>query len=509
MKSFGIKYLLSILIFFMFFSLEGFAWALVNGVWDISVNMKTTVSIPKQKKQTVQNFFTANWAYYDNGQFQMIHGVGGTWSQKRKKVTVNLDVQAIADSLSDSLVDYVGSVDVQVTKITFSGTENKNGSIKGTYKWDMKIFLYDYNVTGKVTVTGKYTGWLDRTPPSIPAGLVTETVSSSQINLSWSDNDSAENSVGYKIYRNGTQIADTADSSYKDTGLNADTQFCYSVAAYDVAGNESGQCNQLCKKTMPLPDIEAPSIPTSLSAIAISTTQINLSWYASTDNKGIVGYKIYRDGTYIKNSATISTSDTGLMPDTQYCYTVSAYDAVNNESGQSPPACAKTNSIDPILAKTELLKGKWHFIFTIITTFTYDYTLMTITGDKNDQGGYAIIGTDEWGGNVAAAYWPNDGIWALLDPGSIIDRFYVFYTDGSNILPNSCYYQITTSTGSWSRCYDLSGYKYSTSVSSNNVRTRNRVGAIILESIMKNAIEKAPAEEPLQHIYQDLRQRQN
>jgi len=91
-------------------------------------------------------------------------------------------------------------------------------------------------------------------------------------------------------------------------------------------------------------DTTPPSIPTGLTATAISSSQIDLSWNASTDNVGVAGYKIYRGGTYLKSVTTTSTSDTGLTASTQYCYTVSAYDAARNESGQSIFECATTLS---------------------------------------------------------------------------------------------------------------------------------------------------------------------
>jgi len=90
------------------------------------------------------------------------------------------------------------------------------------------------------------------------------------------------------------------------------------------------------------PDTTPPSVPTGLTATAISSSQIDLSWNASTDNIGVVGYKVYRNGTYLKSVTTTSTSDTGLNANTQYCYTISAYDAAGNESGQSNQSCATT-----------------------------------------------------------------------------------------------------------------------------------------------------------------------
>jgi hypothetical protein len=134
--------------------------------------------------------------------------------------------------------------------------------------------------------------------------------------------------------------------------------------------------------------------------------------------------------------------------------------AVRTAAPPSPP-------VDSTLAKTQLLKGRWHLVYTIgSSTFTDDYSLTTIPGLKNAQGGYYISGTNQYGGPVAAAYWPTNGFWALLDPGSIIDQFYVFYTDGHSILSNSCYYLIIPpGSANLSRCYPLSGTKMSAATS--------------------------------------------
>jgi hypothetical protein len=89
-------------------------------------------------------------------------------------------------------------------------------------------------------------------------------------------------------------------------------------------------------------DTAAPSIPGSLNANAMSTGQIDLSWDVSTDNVGVTGYKIYRNGTYLTTVASNSRSETGLAKITSYCYRVSAVDAAGNESGQSIQDCATT-----------------------------------------------------------------------------------------------------------------------------------------------------------------------
>lgn len=89
-------------------------------------------------------------------------------------------------------------------------------------------------------------------------------------------------------------------------------------------------------------DVTAPSIPNGLVATAVSASQINLSWNASTDNVAVTGYNIYRDTVFITNVFGTTYSDTGLSSDTTYTYTVSAVDAASNESAQSAQASATT-----------------------------------------------------------------------------------------------------------------------------------------------------------------------
>jgi chitodextrinase len=92
----------------------------------------------------------------------------------------------------------------------------------------------------------------------------------------------------------------------------------------------------------PTPDITPPSVPGGLAATAVSDTQVNVSWTASTDNAGVAGYKVFRDGVQVGNTFSTSIQDTGLSGGTAYTYTVSAYDAAGNTSAQSSTASVTT-----------------------------------------------------------------------------------------------------------------------------------------------------------------------
>lgn len=98
----------------------------------------------------------------------------------------------------------------------------------------------------------------------------------------------------------------------------------------------------VCGTTPPPVDTTAPTVPTGVNATPTSQTQINLTWAASTDNVGVTGYKVYRNGTQITTVTTTSYSDTGLTAGTTYSYTVAAFDAAGNVSALSASVSATT-----------------------------------------------------------------------------------------------------------------------------------------------------------------------
>ncbi len=92
----------------------------------------------------------------------------------------------------------------------------------------------------------------------------------------------------------------------------------------------------------PIVDNQAPTAPTNLSATPVSSSQINLTWTASSDNIGVAGYYIFRDNLQMASTASTSYSDKNLTPSTTYSYYVTAYDAAGNISTASNTASATT-----------------------------------------------------------------------------------------------------------------------------------------------------------------------
>lgn len=95
-----------------------------------------------------------------------------------------------------------------------------------------------------------------------------------------------------------------------------------------------------------LPDTEPPKAPTDLRARAVSDSEIDLSWTASTDNVAVTGYVIYRNGQALPplRGATTTFRDSGLAPSTGYVYTVRATDAAGHLSEDSNKTKAETRA---------------------------------------------------------------------------------------------------------------------------------------------------------------------
>lgn len=90
-------------------------------------------------------------------------------------------------------------------------------------------------------------------------------------------------------------------------------------------------------------DTTPPTAPTGLSGTGVSSSEIKLTWGASSDNVGVAGYQITR-GMYTYSSPGTGTSYTvsGLNAGTSYSFTAKAYDAAGNYSNPSNTATATT-----------------------------------------------------------------------------------------------------------------------------------------------------------------------
>src|SRR2546430_31413 len=125
----------------------------------------------------------------------------------------------------------------------------------------------------------------------------------------------------------------------------------YTVQALAAAGNASAQSASAGATTQVAPDTQAPSVPTGLTGTAVSATQINLTWNASTDNVAVTSYQVYLNDAMIANTPATSFQHTGLTAGTTYNYRVSAADAVPNYSAWTvPPRSVPTPALQTATA---------------------------------------------------------------------------------------------------------------------------------------------------------------
>ncbi len=141
----------------------------------------------------------------------------------------------------------------------------------------------------------------DTTPPTAPGTPGLTVASSTQINLSWTASTDNVGVTGYRVERCSgascttfAQIGTPTATSYNDTGLTASTSYSYRIRATDAADNLSSYSSTASATTQTAADTTPPTAPGTPGLTVVSTTQISLSWAASTDNVGVSGYLVER-----------------------------------------------------------------------------------------------------------------------------------------------------------------------------------------------------------------------
>lgn len=179
----------------------------------------------------------------------------------------------------------------------------------------------------------------DKTPPSQPTGLASSNVTQTGLTLSWRASSDNAGVTGYDVYRNNSKVATVNTTSAALTGLTCGTSYTLAVVARDAAGNSSGQAlltasTSACSASSPPPsgDTTPPTQPTALAPSNVTQTGLTLSWSASSDNVGVAGYDVHRNGIKIASATTTSSAQSGLACGTSYGFGVVARDAAGNAS---------------------------------------------------------------------------------------------------------------------------------------------------------------------------------
>jgi len=211
----------------------------------------------------------------------------------------------------------------------------------------------DYSTTASATPGGGGGG--DTQSPTAPSGL-TATATASSANLSWTASTDNVGVTGYYIERcqgsgcsTFTQIGTSSTTSYADNGLSASTSYTYRVRATDAAGNLSGYSNTSTATTT-----TGLTAPTGLVIVAASSSEIDLTWGASSGGAGTISYLLERcSGVSCSSFAQISApsgtnyNNPGLAASTSYSYRVRATDSFGDLSSYSSVVTYATPAATP------------------------------------------------------------------------------------------------------------------------------------------------------------------
>ena len=156
-----------------------------------------------------------------------------------------------------------------------------------------------------------------------------------------------------------------------------------------------------------IPDTEAPTAPTSLTASNITQISVDLSWTASTDNVGVSGYDIYQDGSLITNVSGTTYQVIGLSASSAYSFTVRAKDAAGNVSAASNVVSITTDTVGITYCASASTNVNDEYISSVqLNTinnssgaqFYSDFTSLSTTLVKGSQ--YTITVTPTWTGST-------------------------------------------------------------------------------------------------------------
>lgn len=192
---------------------------------------------------------------------------------------------------------------------------------------------FSYGEVEDYTVTIQAGG--DTQAPTAPSNLTASNVQQTTLTLSWNASSDNVGVTEYEVFQGGSSLGTVTGTSANITGLTENTSYSFYVKAKDAAGNVSSASNTVNVTTLSADDTQAPTAPSSLAASNVGQTSLTLSWNASSDNVGVTGYDVYRNGSLYASVTGTSANVTGLIKNTTYSFYVKAKDAAGNVSSSS------------------------------------------------------------------------------------------------------------------------------------------------------------------------------
>ncbi len=226
-----------------------------------------------------------------------------------------------------------------------AGPGAREGGLRAATRYCYRVIAFDAAGNRSASSEPACAVTPDLTPPSAPDRLEASAAGEGRVALSWPQAADNVAVTGYEVWREGSVLARLGPAAtFADEGPKPSTRACYQVRALDAAGNRSPPSPSACAAT---PDLTPPSAPSGVAAAAASPGRVVLSWDASTDNVGVTGYQVWREGALVAEVQGTGAAEEPLAALQEYCYTVRARDAAGNFSPPSARACARTS--DPSL----------------------------------------------------------------------------------------------------------------------------------------------------------------
>lgn len=399
--------------------------------------------------------------YYKNGYttpFIHYRPVGGTWTVAPGYFMAPSEVAGY----SKFTVSIGTATQLEACFTDGSGAWDSNNRLNYLFGTGTYTFTPGTSGAAGIITSGSplLTTPVDTTSPTAVSNLIEMAKTDKSISFSWSAATDNVAVTGYEVFRNGTKVGVVPNTSYTDSGLNANTSYTYAVKALDAAGNGSALSTAITITTGPPPatnsvtvyykrgyttpyihyrpiggswtkapgvlmsaaevsgynkitinlgtstqleacfnngngtwdsnntlnyrfgtgvftynpgasgqagtvvvgaptttiqppppppaaDNVAPSIPANLAVAGQTDRAVSLTWSASTDNVGVTGYEVFRNGTTVGVAVSTTFTDSGLNANTSYMYAVKALDAAGNRSPLTATVAATTSAPSP------------------------------------------------------------------------------------------------------------------------------------------------------------------
>lgn len=149
-------------------------------------------------------------------------------------------------------------------------------------------------------------------------------------------------------------------------------------------------------------DTQPPTAPGNLAASGVTSSSVNLSWSPSSDNVGVTGYDVYRNGTLATTVSGTSTTVSGLSGSTAYQFYVRARDAAGNASANSNTVSVTTSpggGGGGACTATLVPQSQWAQGYVAEVRVTGSVTSWTVTFTL--PSGHTL--TNSWGANVSVS----------------------------------------------------------------------------------------------------------